>query len=575
MSEKWRLIVVTLLSGLVTSCSATYNKDAADRASYDLISEKSTQVPGMSTRDIIIDAEKHIRLDIYPLNLDNFSFLGSQANSESGAHIIDLDAALDLAFAHNKDYQLQRERLYLQALSLTADRYRYTPIFSANVNSIYTWNASNEFVQDADSLVMVPTGNVATDERLRTDASLGSRLLLRGGGQVALNLTSNFLRFVTGDLDSSASSALIGSFTQPLLRGAGGNIAAETLMQAERDLLYQLRDFTRFRQTLAVRVATQYYSVLQARDAVRNNYLGLQAVMSSLERERAFQAEGLRTPGQVGRLEQSALQRDLAWARSITRYSNALDNFKILLGLRADDRIMLDDREMMRVAQAGMVAPDITLEDALTMALNNRLDLYTQADRIEDRGRKLDVAANAFLPGLNMVIRADVPAGNSNSLSDLDFRLTDYSAGLDLALPVDQMSERNNYRRALIDYEVAVRSYESSTDSVKLQVLDAWRSMEEAVRNYDISLTSVQINERRVEEAELRAELGIGNIQDTVDAQNDLINARTALTAAIVDHNVSKLALWRDIGLLYVHDNGQWEEGIIQPSDTTTGSSPL
>lgn len=560
------------MAGLITGCTAAYNKDAADTNSYALISEKSTLVPGMSTGDITIDAEKHIQLDQYALNQASFIFLGSQANSESGAHIIDLDAALDLAFAHNKDYQLQRERLYLQALSLTADRYRYTPIFSANASSTYAWDASNEFVQDAESLIMVPTGNVVTDERLRTDASLGSRLLLRGGGQVALNLTSNFLRFVTGDLDSSASSALVGSFTQPLLRGAGSDIAAETLMQAERDLLYQLRDFTRYRQTLAVRVATQYYSVLQARDAVRNNYLGLEAVMSSLERERAFQAEGLRTPGQVGRLEQSALQRDLAWARSITRYSNALDNFKILLGLRADDRIMLDDQEMTQVAEAGMVAPDIALEDALTIALNNRLDLYTQADRIEDRGRKLDVAANSFLPGLNMVIRANVPAGNSNSLSDLDFRLTDYSAGLDLALPVDQMSERNNYRRALIDYEVAVRSYESSMDTVKLQVLDAWRAMEEAVRNYDISLTSVGINERRVEEAELRAELGIGNIQDTVDAQNDLINARTALTAAIVDHNVAKLALWRDVGLLYVHDDGQWDEGVNQPHEATAGN---
>jgi len=567
--------MATLMTGLMTGCSAAANKNAADKASYALISQKSAQVPGMSTGDITVDAIKHIDLDQYDLNLASFSFLGSQSNSESGAHIIDLDAALDLAFAHNKDYQLQRERLYLQALSLTADRYRYTPIFSANASSTYNWNASNEFLQDAETLIMVPTGSVVTDERLRTDASLGSRLLLRGGGQVALNLTSNFLRFVTGDLESSATSALVGSFTQPLLRGAGSDIAAETLMQAERDLLYQLRDFTRYRQTLAVRVATQYYSVLQARDAVRNNFLGLEAVMSSLERERAFQAEGLRTPGQVGRLEQSALQRDLAWARSITRYSNALDNFKILLGLRADDRIMLDDQEMALVAQAGMVAPDIALEEALSTALNNRLDLYTQADRIEDRGRRLDVAANSFLPGLNMVLRANVPSGNNNSLSDLDFRLTDYSAGLDLALPVDQMSERNNYRRALIDYEVAVRSYESAMDTVKLQVLDAWRAMEEAVRNYDISLTSVGINERRVEEAELRAELGIGNIQDTVDAQNDLINARTALTAAIVDHNVAKLALWRDVGLLYVHDDGQWDEGVNQPSGTSTGASPL
>ena len=557
-----RPVVACLLLIFTAACTSTYNKDAADRASYALIAEKTAQVPGMSTGDIRVDEARLIELDGFAINTSSFDFLGQQSESENGARIINLDSALDLAFAHNKDYQLQRERLYLQALSLTADRYRYTPIFSASADSTYNWDASETFVQDANTLMQVPTGDIVTDERLSSDATLGARMLLRGGGQVALNLTSNFLRFVTGDLDSSASSALVGSFTQPLLRGAGSDIAAEALMQAERDLLYQLRDFTRYRQTMAVRVATQYYSVLQARDAVRNNFLGLGAVLSSLERERAFQAEGLRTPGQVGRLEQSALQRDLAWARSITRYSNALDNFKILLGLRADDRIMLDDQEMLRVADAGMVAPDIVLDDALRLALNNRLDLYTQADRIEDRGRKLAVAANGFLPGLDVVIRASVPGGDSAALSDMDFRLTDYSAALQLDLPVDQMSERTSYRRALIDYEVALRGYESAVDSVKLQVLDAWRSMEEAVRNYDISLTSVEINERRVEEAELRAELGIGDIQDTVDAQNDLINARTALTAAIVDHNVAKLALWRDVGLLYVYDDGSWDEGV-------------
>lgn len=567
MTHRIRFCALTLMLGL-TACGTAYNKQAADRASYAAIAEKAALVPGMSTQDIQLDTERQIDLSGYAVNELDFEFLGSRSTSENGARIISLDTALDLAFAHNKDYQLQRERLYLQALSLTADRYRYTPIFSAGATSTYTWDARESFVQDTEALMA--TATVVTDERLRTDAALGSRLLLRGGGQIALNLTSNFLRFVTGDLDSSASSALVGSFTQPLLRGAGSDVAAEVLMQAERDLLYQLRDFTRYRQTLAVRVATQYYSVLQARDVVRNNFTGLGTVRSSLERERAFQAEGLRTPGQVGRLEQSALQRELSWARSITRYSNALDNFKILLGLRADDRIMLDDTEMMRVADAGMVAPDITLQDALQLALNNRLDLFTQADRIEDRSRRLNVAANSFLPGLNLAVRASVPGGDSASLSDMDFRLTDYSAALELALPVDQMTERNNYRRALIDYEVALRTYESSTDSVKLQVLDAWRAMEEAVRNYDISLTSVQINERRVEEAELRAELGIGNIQDTVDAQNDLINSRTALTAAIVDHNVAKLALWRDVGLLYVHDNGRWNEGVREAPTVTT-----
>jgi len=573
----WLIGALTLL---LSGCTAAWNQQAADQASYALIQEKSILVPGMSTLDITIDSSREMTLDRYTANTRVFDFLGSLANSENGAHIINLEQALDLGFALNKDYQLQRERLYLQALSLTADRYRYTPIFSASANSTYAWDnrltdgSPDPFATDAEALISLPASVVSADERLRSDATLGTRLLLRGGGQIALNLTSNFLRFVTGDMDSSASSALVGSFTQPLLRGAGSDVAAETLMQAERDLLYQLREFTRYRQTLAVRITTQYYTVLEARDTVRNNFAGLSATLSSLERERAFQAEGLRTPGQVGRLEQSSLQRDRAWALAITRYANALDSFKILLGLRADDRIMLDDQEMLRISEGDLQAPDITLEQALELTANNRLDLFTQADRIADRARKLEVAADAFQPGLAMVLRASVPANNSNSasLSDMDFRLTDYSAGLELDLPVDQMSERTAYRRALIDYEVAVRAYELAIDNAKLSVLDAWRALEQAERNYDISMASVRINERRVEEAELRAELGTGNIQDTVDAQNDLINSRTQLTSAIIDHNIAKLALWRDVGLLSVSDDGRWQEGSV---DSSVNPSPL
>jgi len=575
--QPWLIGALTLL---LNGCTAAWNQQAADQASYALIEEKSSLVPGMSTLDITIDRSREMTLDRYTTNTRVFDFLGSLANSENGAHIINLEQALDLGFALNKDYQLQRERLYLQALSLTADRYRYTPIVSASANSSYAWDnrltdgSTDPFAADAEALISLPATVVSADERLRSDASLGTRLLLRGGGQIALNLTSNFLRFVTGDINSSASSALVGSFTQPLLRGAGSDIAAETLMQAERDLLYQLREFTRYRQTLAVRITTQYYTVLEARDTARNNFAGLSATLSSLERERAFQAEGLRTPGQVGRLEQSSLQRDRAWALAITRYANALDSFKILLGLRADDRIMLDDQEMLRISEGDLLAPDITLEQALELTANNRLDLFTLADRISDRARKLDVAADAFKPGLAMVLRAAVPANNNNSasLSDMDFRLTDYSAALELDLPVDLMSERTAYRRALIDYEVAVRAYELAIDNAKLGVLDAWRALEQAERNYEISMTSVRINERRVEEAELRAELGTGNIQDTVDAQNDLINSRTQLTSAIIDHNIAKLALWRDVGLLSVSDDGRWQEGSV---DSSMNPSPL
>ena len=418
-------------------------------------------------------------------------------------------------------------------------------------------------MQDMQALTGIE--NIKTSESTFSNTSLGARYLLKSGGAVALNLTNNFTRFLTGDISEFSTGALIGSFTQPLLRDFGSDIETEALLQAERDLLYRLRDFTRFRKNFAVRVASDYYSVLLNRETARNYYAGLLATNLSLEREQAFQAEGLTTLLQVGRLEQSSLQADLRWTSSITRYKRSLDNFKILIGLNADDNIMLDDEEMVLITETGMDSPDISLEQATEMASQTRLDLYTWLDRVQDGARRIEVAANALSPALDLSLVASVPNSTTQNLGELDFENTVYTTGLDLELPLDTKLERNNYRRSLIDYDAATRDYLLALDEIKLDVLDTWRRMNEARRSYDISVTSVEINERRVEEAELRAELGLGDIQDTVDSQNDLTAAQTELVSSLIEHNIAKLEFWRDVGLLYVDDNGQWEEGIDEP----------
>jgi outer membrane protein TolC len=402
---------------------------------------------------------------------------------------------------------------------------------------------------------------VTQTESINAQTSLGARYLLRGGGEVALNLTNNFTRFLTGDVSEVNGGALVGSVTQPLLRGRG-IVASESLLQAERDLLYQLRLFTRFRKQFAVDVASQYYSVLLNREAVINNFAGLNANNLQLERERAFQAEGLRTLLQVGRLEQSSLQLDLRWTSSITRYKRSLDAYKILLGLTANDNIVLDENEMTLIAETGMASPELNLDEAIEAALQTRLDLYTQLDLVQDAARKIRVAANALRPGVDLTLGVAVPDSGNSTLGELDFEDAVYSAGLAFDLGLDRRAERNDYRRSLISYESARRAYLLATDNVKFAVIDAWRRMTEARKSYDINVTSVQINERRVEEAELRAELGLGDVQDTVDSQTDLTAARTELTRAIVNHNIAKLEFWRDVGLLYVRDDGSLEEGI-------------
>jgi len=562
MRKLRKLLILHIFMCALAACTVASYQRSADEESYQVIAEKAGLVPGVSNQ-VVIDEDKLVDLSGFAINSDSFDFLDNEADSEVDARIVSLNDALNLAFQHSKDFQTQKERLYLEALALTFDRYRYVPTFSAAAGGDYRWDSQDKFVQDMQALTGIE--NINTSESTFSNTSLGARYLLKSGGAVALNLTNNFTRFLTGDISEIGTGALIGSFTQPLLRGFGSDIETEALLQAERDLLYRLRDFTRFRKNFAVRVASDYYSVLLNRETSRNYYAGLLATNLSLEREQAFQAEGLTTLLQVGRLEQSSLQADLRWTSSITRYKRSLDNFKILIGLNADDNIMLGDEEMVLITETGMDSPDISLEQATEMAIQTRLDLYTWLDRVQDSARRIELAANSLSPALDLSLVASVPNSTTQNLGELDFENTVYTAGLDLDLPLDTKLERNNYRRSLIDYDAATRDYLLALDDIKLDVLDTWRRMNEARKSYDINVTSVEINERRVEEAELRAELGLGDIQDTVDSQNDLTAARTERVSSLIEHNISKLEFWRDVGLLYVDDNGQWEEGINEP----------
>jgi len=599
------LLLCSGLCLLTPGCATSRFKESADKESYALIQEKTPAVPGMDSEfSIDVDAAGP-QLDGLPVVAESDLSLGGDGTAELGSSLLSLERALSLAVRHNRNYQNAKEQLYLQALSLTLERHRYKPILSAGASAQYTrdtieqsrasdfTNALAEAGVAIDALEAL-SGGTATllreyanlvadagaelgldDPRTETQnrrsvsggASVGMDVLLKGGGRLALDLTTNLLRYLVGTGGDAGTSAITATFTQPLLRGAGAKVAAERLTQAERDLLYALRDFTQFRKDFTVDICSSFYNVLQGRDIVRNTFTSYQNFLTSVERERAFAAEGRRTQADLGRLEQARLSAENNWVNALRRYREDLDRFKIQLGLSTDARVALEDDELALLQTQGLKHPILSDEEAVQVAMTARLDIYTRRDSLEDADRQVVVAANALKPGLSLIAQASAPTQGTNQPANFDFNRGQWSLGADLDLPLDRKAERNNYRATLIARERALRELTLSEDNVKLEVRAAWRNLDQARRNFEVAQRSVELNQRRVEEQGLLADLGRATALNQIDAQNDLTRAQNDLTAALVAHTIARLAFWRDMGILYIKADGQWEE--IEDGGTT------
>ena len=170
--------------------------------------------------------------------------------------------------------------------------------------------------------------------------------LYRTGARLSADFTQDFPQFPDRAVRDINNSSLAVSLVQPLLRGGGKKVTLEALTQADRNVLYSLRDFANFRREFIVSLVADYYGVLQARDNVNNAYLAYSGFRKTVIREEGLAEEGKRSTTQIGQLKQALLVSESRWLSAIRSYESRLDQFKLTLGIPVEEDIVLDDREL-------------------------------------------------------------------------------------------------------------------------------------------------------------------------------------------------------------------------------------
>jgi len=519
-----RRIVLAAVLALVAGCRSSGDYRAeADREVYAILTERRAQIFSDRSEFSIEPAPDSLRQRIL-------------AASEVSMGPFSMAETLEIAAENSREYQRRKEDLYLSALDLTLERWRFR------------WQQSGIFGAFLDG-----TGGEATDASGTGDFGLSRAL--GTGALIVADLGFDVARSLSSGDGWKAVSDLGLTMTQPLLRGAGRSIVEENLTQAERNLVYEVRSYERFRRTFAVDVTGRLYRVLQLVDAVTNeeaNYLNLTELR---ERNQALADAGRLSDIQVDQARQDELSSENRLLNLRASLEAQLDDFKLFLGLPTGVELRVDVGLLEALRLEGLAEVGLAEDMVTVFALANRLDYLTTLDRIEDAERAVHIDQDALRAGLGLRLDANVESADNNPLR-YNAQDIDWTLGLDLDLPVERTIERNRFRESLIMLDRSRRDAAEFADTIRADLRDALREARATREENEIQRNSVQLAERRVESAKLNLEAGRVDTRDLLEAQEDLLTARNGAIRSRIDYTLARLALYRDMELLRVTPEG-------------------
>jgi outer membrane protein TolC len=194
------------------------------------------------------------------------------------------------------------------------------------------------------------------------------------------------------------------------------------------------------------------------------------------------------------------------------------------------------------------------LEVLVQRALENRLELQEARDQVGDAERSASLAKQNMLPELDLNVGV-TQLGFGRSFGDA-WRggLTDRQVEffVSASYPIRQTTLKAN--RAVRELEVGVRQRGVTQLELEIEreVHRAWRELDRIRQSVEVQVQAVDVAEKQRRLAELRYQRGLASNFDVVDAESNLVVARSSLVSLLTSYAVARLELKRVTGTLSV-----------------------
>ncbi|UCB57544.1 MAG: TolC family protein [Candidatus Omnitrophota bacterium] len=238
-------------------------------------------------------------------------------------------------------------------------------------------------------------------------------------------------------------------------------------------------------------------------------------------------------------------EKDLLLAENA--YRSDEEQIKLLMNLDAASRIhpseILTYREI-----------EVELGDCLRKAFLKRRDYQQAKTDIEIENITLETKANERWPEIDLTASM-VANGIDPKFSSAVKRIgtennADYSAGVEISIPLENNLARSEFEKAKANKEKAILTMKKLERSIVTEVGDAFRDYIMRQANVDKLLKAAQLQEAKLKEEEKRFKFGRSNTKRLIDYQQDYLNAQLDLARSMLELKKSKVDLEESLNVI-------------------------
>lgn len=217
----------------------------------------------------------------------------------------------------------------------------------------------------------------------------------------------------------------------------------------------------------------------------------------------------------------------------------------------------------VRMNSIGLAKVDLAERLAFQIARCFRRDLMNARAALVDQWRLIEFFADDLESELDLVFEGSI-GGNGEDPFSFRTANSQLRGGFRFDAPIVRMTERNNYREALIRYQQSRRAFYQFEDEVHANLRRILREINLNKILFELSRQNVQVSIEQVEEAQLRLEdpsatsLGATTARDLSQAINGLQNAQNEFLAVWVEFEVLRRNLDFDLGTFQLGPDMSW-----------------